>query len=208
MQPLKITIEMKAPLILGDFPVTFDSVLAGLLAESEGLAIDQISDIKEIALPLKKTDDYYHASIMFWDKEEVFTSNIHKTFPSERMGDAQAQKVDLSRGANRNFDVLLTCLTTPYVYFYANGDAAEISKILKNLYRIGPKKTGWGRVGDIQVKEIPEDKSLYLRPGVPARPIPVKEPTGFTVICGYKPPYWLHENKALCTMPTPDMWQR
>lgn len=207
MQPLKITVEIKTPIVLGDFPITFDSVLAGLKAESLGIGIDHLSDIREIDLPLKKTDDYYHASIMFWDKEEILTSNIYKTFPHEYPENLR-DKVNLGSGVNRNHSVLFICLATPYVYFYANGDAKEISNILKGLYRIGPKKTGWGRTGAVRVKEIPEDKSLYLRPGVPSRPIPVKEPTGFTVVCGYKPPYWLHENKTLCTMPSPEIWHR
>lgn len=90
--------------------------------------------------------------------------------------------------------------------WYAVGDGMRVAELLDRVQGLGKKRnTGHGRVlrWEVERSSEPEDRWLWREPGVLARPVPIEMLgawSGETMWVGYRPPYWLAGNQAVCAV--------
>jgi len=218
LQPLRVTFKMLAPIAVTDY-IHFDSLVwhAGLQDQLGSAFWNQTGhEHYNIKLPLKEQTQtlkldrivlrkkYYAASVGLYTDgyiEDVQSWRKKCDFP-DGMG-----KIDIRRGRFKAYDMPLTVIYAPTVTFYAVGNAAEILRLLTtHLTHIGKKRVqGYGRVGEIIVEPIKEDRSILWK-GVLQRPIPVtgcpyKFEDPITMYYAWRPPYWRISSLTECYMP-------
>jgi len=114
-------------------------------------------------------------------------------------------EVDHKSGGMKAYDMPLVLRSAPEIIFYANGNHDEIRRLLKShITHIGKKRSqGWGRITGIEVDKIEHDKSCWSA-RLPMRSVPVDGEAHSDLKVshvGYRPPYWLPQNQALCYVP-------
>lgn len=215
--PLKIVFNIASPLYLTSPWLHFDSILSYLcFRDALGdlfyiLPTDEIIDTSQMDLPLKKTNDVYHASIGIYDNIYTLkTDKVYKRFTDKETyhltRKQQKGRIKINQGHFKDFIILLPTVITDKITFYCNGDKKEITRLLSHLHNIGKKSSiGGGRIHSINITEIEEDYSFFKDNQV-MRTIPVtmKLPLveGMTFQqATYKPPYWDKKEKVMCYVP-------
>lgn len=217
-QPLQIIFKIRPPLFVSNPWLYLDSLVQYLcLREALGelfyiLPSEINLELDNLMLPIKKTDDVYHASVSQFDKAPLYQSTIYKRFddkntyklkPKQRQG-----RIHTDRGYFKDFMINLPFLLSEEVSYYTCADKAELERLLPNITNIGKKTDiGGGRVLDIEIKEVESDYSFYkdgriMRPIPPhlAKKLPLMEGTTY-MNTTYKPPYWDKRNVAMCLCP-------
>lgn len=209
--PFKVLIRLGSPVCL-TFPfLHFDSLIAHLdLIDKYGpkyFEFDRMVYNPQLVqeLPLKKSGDIYHGSIAFFEPETSFKYvRIYKRFEDKYSTNLKKRKLSIGSGYFRSFAIAEPYIPAQYAIFYANGDVERVKYLLENyLHGLGNDiRIGWGSVRDIEIREIPEDKSL-IKDGKAARVLPVRICKNYsqTAYLAYKPPYWHKRNVELCVIP-------
>jgi CRISPR type IV-associated protein Csf3 len=150
---------------------------------------------------------YYACSFAVWpDHTAEGKSYWEKRIDAGRMDIVdlgKTRKINIGKGEYRSYHMPIFYLSALRVEWYAVGNALEIERLLRDVWAIGKKTAqGWGRVIRWEVEPWPEDWSAR-RNGELMRAIPI---TGDfdknrVTLTGFRPPYWLRENQALCQTP-------
>lgn len=222
-EPLKITAKMQTQICFNDF-LRLDCILSAAKAKEllksdyylnpkqSGdlqLVIDTLSEFLKFNEKLK----VFHASCATDGKE--FVTAYSKRWNSGKDGCVKfkgkgKQEIDTLRGFFKAYRNPLVYHTISEIVFYANGDKAEVERLLNNnIAYLGKKSSqGYGRVKEWIIKEIDSDKSIF-NDGKLMRFVGVEEyinsgyPTNdslFTVETATIPPAYREETE-ICFMP-------
>lgn len=214
--PLQIVMEVIPPIYVTATSIHLDSLLSYLCAR-EALAdlfycmpTEKTIDTGLLDLPLKKTDDVYHASIGIYNNPKLYKDTIYKRFTDKETykltKKQQKGRIKTNQGYYKDFMINLPVLITDKITFYCNGDKKEITRLLEHLTTIGKKTSiGSGRIHKITVNETGEDYSFF-KDGEIMRNIPIS--IKIPIVEGmrfeqqpYKPPYWNKNNITMCHVP-------
>ena len=183
-EDLKITLDLGSPACLTD-SLGFDALLSYAVYCETGL---QGADTLE-HIPLDKkhglfcgsnlfvAKSYSHqqmSRVMSLKKEGDMQPYHFRPQPKRKVAQSVYSYIDLQRNEYKaNLDSY-SAICTPYVYFYARGDASRIHALLELVPGIGKRaSTGAGQIMGIHVEGTDEDYSFCLASGKPARDIPV-----------------------------------
>ncbi|MEM3480656.1 MAG: hypothetical protein QXP84_07665 [Candidatus Korarchaeum sp.] len=217
-EPLKITFELRTPVVLAHPWLHFDGILAHMalrdalgpgyfdLPSKAAIGWEKIVE-KKSPLPLAKFcvegDCIFKASVALFETEGFQLTTIYKRFFEAKAHEIRkAKKVDVVRGPFRSWALRLPYVPSKKAVFYAVGDEEEIGKLLRHLPGLGKKTAiGFGEIRSFTI-ERSEDNSLVMD-GIAMRPIPVKMLRSFSeaFLLACSPPYWLRENVRLAAPP-------
>lgn len=215
--PLKVDLEVIPPIYITAPWLHLDSILTYLCTRDAlrelfyTMPTDETIDVSLLDLPLKKTDDIYHASVgIYKDNAKLYKDTLYKRFTDKETykltKKQQKGRIHTNMGHFKDFMINIPILITDKVTFYCNGDKKEIERLLNNLTSIGKKTSiGGGRIHKIKVSETNADYSFF-KDGKIMRPIPatMKIPLMEGMVFEqqpYKPPYWDKNNVAMCYVP-------
>lgn len=116
------------------------------------------------------------------------------------------RRVIVEQGRYRSYHMPVFYRCALWVEWYAVGNIEAVRDLLCDVWSLGKKGVqGWGRVGRWEIEPWPHDWSEW-REGQAMRAIPASVfGTSFPLdlrLWGYRPPYWMKENQALCLVPT------
>lgn len=221
-QPFKVEIKLGSPLLLANPYIHGDSVLMALLMKrilgDEYYNLPSKSPIpvhKFLKMPLKQTNDVYHASVSEFDTDIIKTETVYKRFDEEHLDKVKTRitKIRLGQGFYKNYMMKFPVIPTRKVIFYFNGSMKECENILQDLTSLGKKTDiGYGLVRKISLEETEQDYS-FVKDGKCMRPLPNKdfEFLGMPSVSqrlAYKAPYWDKKNLAMCAAPGCEFYQR
>jgi CRISPR type IV-associated protein Csf3 len=163
-------------------------------------------------LPLKRTEDVYHASVGIYHEPKTKLTRIYKRFEDYYLQfhpKLEKRKYNIGSGHFRNHMLNYPILITKRVTFYGCGDINTIDKLLGHLTHLGKKSAiGAGRIRSYKIKEAGADYSFYKENHGVMRPIPTslnvplpKEEGQVWMRMTYKPPYWDQRHATLCWAP-------
>ena len=215
--PLKVSLSIRPPLFMANPWIYFDGIISYLcMRDALGeeywtLPTHETVDTSLLRLPLKQTSDVYHASVGILQDPVLKRNKIYKRFTDKEtyLLDSQHQKgkIRINAGHFKDFMINLPMIITDKVTFYCNGDKKEISRLMKNLTRIGKKTSiGGGHIKEYNIIETEQDYSFY-KDGYCLKPLPSHvdilpvSPGDKWRRCTYKPPYWNSVNCMLCRVP-------
>ncbi|RAP49678.1 MAG: hypothetical protein BZ138_07445 [Methanosphaera sp. rholeuAM270] len=215
--PLCVEVSIRPPLFTTNPWIYLDGILSYLCMrdalgeEYYSLPSHETVDISCLQLPLKKTDDVYHASVGVMNNPVLKRNTFYKRFtdkethhliPKQRKG-----RIRTNSGHFKDFMINMPMIITNKVTFYCCGDKKEITRLLGNLTHLGKKTSiGGGHIKEIHIHETEVDYSFYkdgniMKP-LPSHidPLPVTQKTTWRNMT-YKPPYWEMQNAKLCRAP-------
>lgn len=216
-QNLKITISLESPAIIDRF-LTIDSILLGiyyrLMAEKNGKTafVDSIDGIKF----LDKKEGVLSGSSWYIHKDQKVTFDfVRYTKKPESNKIANALKSEtLKDEGGGEFKAGLfeqEVMATESIHFFVRGDKDFIGKLLGELKCVGKKGAiGFGRVGQIYIEEIEDDKGHTLDGNTPSKPLPCaafKSSSKKIAFYRTRPPYWSNYDLARCYMPTTSLYE-
>lgn len=215
--PLEVKMEVIPPVYITSSWLHLDSILTYLCTRD---ALDELFycmpteetiDVSLLDLPLKKTEDIYHASIgVYSENAKLYKDTIYKRFTDKetyKLSKRQQKgRIKTNQGHFKDFMINIPILITDTITFYCNGDKKELNRLLAHLTSIGKKTSiGGGRINKIIISETSEDYSFF-KEGQIMRPIPTK--MKIPIFEGmifqqqpYKPPYWDKNNVTMCYVP-------
>ena len=215
--PLEINIKVKPPIYLNNPFIHFDGLISYLCfreAVNElfyNLPTESIIDISNLQLPIKQTNDVYHASVgIYGDNLRLYRDRLYKRFTDKETYKLthrqQKGRIKTNQGHFKDFMINLPIIITDTITFYCNGDKKELERSLSHLTSIGKKTSiGGGRIRNITITETNEDYSFFkdnciMRPIPATMDVPVFEGMIFQQQ-PYKPPYWDKNNVCMCIVP-------
>jgi len=155
-------------------------------------------------MPLAQTRDVFHASVAWFDCQDVGTATIYKRFceGQSHLLDTPKQKIDISRGLYRAYAMRMPYIPAKTATFYVRGDLKETLRLLSYLPGLGKKVAyGYGMYRSVSVEETLGDCSL-VKDGVAMRPLPLAMFNSLDqMMLAYKPPYWDKRSVAPCVPP-------
>lgn len=223
--PTKITFNIKPPLYMSHPYLSFDSIISMLcLRDCLGsdyfkLPSNELLNLDNLKLPIKKTEDVYHASVSLFDISNTLKLSKNRRYkrfsddPIYQIANFKQKRISNDRGYFKDFIIDYPAILTDTVFFYSNCDIESITNLLSNLTNLGKKSSvGGGEILSFEVTETSEDYSFF-KDNKPVRPIPVKlnipfvEPGITFSNQAYKPPYFDKNNVAMCLTPQNQLLQ-
>ncbi|MFL1706728.1 hypothetical protein ACHJH3_06950 [Campylobacter sp. MOP7] len=208
MKNLKISFRLESPLLINRFS-TIDSILIHLYVQKhfgKNIPMEQLHDFDF----LEKYADGYSGSIWYVkDSDPVLLENrsIVKKPEYEYLNAHRDNKIEysMSSGEFKAYNLWFEVINVPEVYFYARGKKEIIEDLLKNLHFLGKKSAaGFGKISSYKIEVIEDDKSVFLAPNSPSRPISTKNhKINNSRIAYYNPrvPYWSNWTMESCYLP-------
>lgn len=215
--PLKINFKVSSPIYLNNPFIHLDSIISYLcFREALGelfynLPTEKTINTSNLKLPIKQTNDVYHASIGIYKYPlRLYVDKLYKRFTDKETykltHKQQKGRIKTNQGHFKDFMINMPMLITNEINFYTNADKKEIKRLLHHLTHIGKKTSiGSGRIHKIIIEETSEDYSFFKDNKI-MRTIPTsfKLPVipGMTFQkASYKPPYWDKNNVTMCIVP-------
>jgi hypothetical protein len=208
-EPLKITAILTSPYVTTDY-IFFDALISSAvwqdcMGDKAFNIPENKTDVFHISIPLKligTKEPFYAASIGFPKQAVEGTARWRKQTDIE-----SKKKINIGSGEYKRYDMPMPYTSAEEIVFYANGNKAEIERLLQYIPGIGKKRTqGYGNVRLWRVESSEHNYSV-VRDGVPMRPIPVSEGAPFDLKCDVEmlfasnAPYWHKKNITKCFMP-------
>ena len=208
----QIKFFMDAPICYIDRPI-FDSILAycwmqdryGHVPQKLNLSKEELETFDELPL-VRHPIGYFQASIMFFKKEIEFIGSWKKRWHNkdDQIADfgKLKRKVDVSAGTFKSYSMPMSLHSVPEVsFFFESDNVGEVERLIDcYLAGMGKKRSqGYGFWNHFEISESDRKFEAEI-----LRPIPIQQEdiTGLNVrYCGWKIPYWLPENMALCIYP-------
>ena len=207
----KITFRLSSPIAFIDLPV-FDSIISYCIYRDKYCKFadyntPQGKELKEPDLYcLKQDSDYgfYCASFMCFEDNIESVEKWRKRWEVKfdylaDFGKAR-RRINTGSGKFKSYDMPLVVSSIDKVWFYFDGDAGEVERLVNtHLIGIGKKvKIGFGWFDKFDIEDVNDDKWLLYRP-LPYDNLLIEKLRnfGFKVESGYgsdKPPYWYGEN--------------
>lgn len=181
-QPLMVQCKIVPPLYLSNPWLYFDGILSylcmrdALQEEFWSIPSNITIDISNLQLPLKKTEDVYHASVGIMNKPVLKKNTIFKRFTDKETyhltKKQQGGKIRTNAGHYKDFMINLPLIITDNIKWYCNGDKKSIRHLLKHLTNLGKKTSiGGGYIKNIKITETETDYSFY-KDGYVLKPTP------------------------------------
>ncbi|WP_308633945.1 hypothetical protein [Paenibacillus silvisoli] len=205
---LQITFTLRSEMIIPDHPIGFDALLMKAIALKENLSPVQ-GDEGSPELPIER-----HAGSSLYLASVGFTRSAGRNaqFFTKRYSGDVPENLDLSGGFFKAYHQSLYTLACPIeVTFYCRGVPAAIRELTAFIPALGAKRSqGYGKVADVRVDEIMEDKSWIYR-NEPMRAIPIryyedKIQQWYYAFTSPVPPGFAPEWKEVCYLPRPSSW--
>lgn len=162
-------------------------------------------------LPLARAGEgdlwYYRCSFATWPQVAEGKAAWSKRINTRHMGIVdlgRSSKVTVEKGRYRSYHMPVFYRSALWIAWYADGDMEAVRELLRDVWAIGKKTSqGYGRVARWDVEPWPHDWSVE-RDGQPTRAIPIGGAFSLDdhiLYAGYRPPYWLPANQAMCRVP-------
>lgn len=214
-EPLKISLNLKTPVIIGYPWIHFDALISHLLAR---LVMDQdfytlpssdpINVVSKLPMPVKKIQikegEFYLASASIWEPEiEALSTRIFKRFEASKSHTIKTNKkrIRIDSGKFRGYMIRLPYLPVKKVHFYCVGDKTALEQLLFHLTFLGKKGAyGSGEVGDFKITSNDDWKECLVVEGKAVRSIPrsiVESDEYFSL--AWRPAYWDKKNRTICS---------
>lgn len=214
----KITFKMATPLCFTDRPI-FDALIVYCLmkeryghvpvklelppeklSEFPGLPIDYHADGYPLSSMMLFIEDYLYSGS--WKKRWCSKHDVLADFKKSK------RKVHTGKGPLKSYDMPLPLHDIKKVWFYFQGDAKEVTRLIdRHLTGIGKKiSQGYGFFKSFEI----ESASGKIFEDILLRPIQIAsamysrytETNPYIIrYCGYRPSYYLQENQAKCIYP-------
>lgn len=207
MERIKVTAHLDAPVVTGGGYMTLDGLLGAVL-------FDQLHDVEaaHAAIPVQQTDGLFHASAAIVAPIErgrvAFIASLRPQHAIDPDHILKNKRGDLHRKFDTAFTNVMNSyrmLTAPTVTWYAQGDSAQIQRLLAPIQFIGKRRaSGFGRVTRWMIE--PDELDGIEGPfGEPLRPVPQHLFQGDRslplVDAAWRPAYWRVEHRAACYVP-------
>lgn len=214
-EPFKVEARLGTPVLLAHPYIHGDSVLMALLMKrilgDDYYTLPAKSPIPVhnlLRLPLKQTNDVYHASVSQFDTDIIKTETVYKRFDEEHLDKVKSKikRIRLGQGFYKSYRMNFPVIPTKTVTFYFNGNLNECKRIFEDLTALGKKTDiGYGIVRSISVEPTGEDHS-FVKDGMCMRPLPNSEfkELGIPSVSqrlAWRAPYWDKKNIAMCAAP-------
>ena len=220
MSNLKIVAELASPVAFAGFLTIEGPLSYAVMKEKLGddyEHADDISQLTEVPIPVKKWEGLYKASCGFISGKE--TKVIYHKKWEEGYDDlvnfrGRREKITVGTGQFKSYSMPLKVYSTTKVVFFVDGDNREIERLLKYVPRLGKKASqGYGIVKKWRVEEIEKDLSVLIRIETDTstmiramRAIPVEiamrhDISGLVMFAACKNPFWNPENMTKCIVP-------
>jgi len=223
-QPLKIIFKMKNEICLNDY-LMLDSLLAYAVLKDvwgDNFENNTNSDnLIDVPLPLKRTDEVWHASAGIFEiaakdkaswKKRFDDENSHLVDKEKKRSGKYGLKIDVGSRNMKAYSMPVQLYLTREIFFYANGHAGEIQKLLeKHIHSAGKKRSqGYGFINEIIVKAIDHDYSFFDEKNRVCRPITqeilnkeLENRGNMSLDINFrympvKPPYWNAKESVKC----------
>ena len=204
---MRVDIYLSAPVSLTS-PLHLDALLALCWHIDNGryeMPAYKEEYIKE-QLPLKQTEGVWHTSAGFvvgTRKKDVWHKRF--LFNYERMIDfGKKQKaVRTGSGHHRSYSMPIVYIPTEKITFFADGDAAEVERLLRHLPGIGKKRAiGFGLIKSVEVNKQTAGKALtYNNKAMRTLPSGDYDLESRTQMLACRLPYHDAKNNELCYVP-------
>ena len=118
-------------------------------------------------------------------------------------GALKPRRVQLGAGEFKSYHQPVYSEIVERLVWYVEGDERRIRELVPRIRALGKKRgTGGGRVlrWEIEPHDVP-DRWLYREDGALARSMPLDSAEaweGERILAGFRPPYWLPSNQAVC----------
>lgn len=225
---LKITFEFTSNIILNRF-TTIDSILLAQhyatqranKAMDVNTFIETKDDLVNIAKWLEIKNGVISGSVWYvepdkdiylWNTPVRKATNQFDIYHYSGKAITSESKPSPQSGEFKRYDLAFETMKVDSIYFYIRGDRSYIEKLISHIKWIGKKSNiGFGRVNNVYLTEIKEDKSFQLDPFTPAKPLPIKS---FSIdskkVAFHRalPPYSEKSDKEACYMPTTALIER
>lgn len=223
---LRVTAHMAtAVAVIDDWSPSLDSLLQWLILDEKGLAspnptIEEVTKTQLIInelMPLGRAEIngewYWQSSSPIYCYTREQEDRVRKRWqpgidsPSPVWGKRKAT-FDSTQGAEKAYDLPLYLRNPTMISWYCVGDQQGIERLLTMCKSIGKKRSiGNGQILRWEVVLSDSDWHLWGSDGRLMRPIPIDgfdgRPIEFSIRnWGWRPPYWSHENRRKCVMPT------
>lgn len=208
---LKVVFRLQTEMIVPDHPIPFDALMMKAKAVKDGYALDEHpNSFLPLELPVERHPQFtslYLASVGFTQ-----SSGRNAQFYTKRYYGDVPEKMDITGGFFKAYHVKNYTLAPPTaVTFYVRGEKNAIEELVRYIPALGPKRSqGYGKVGDVAITEIPEDRS-WIYTGQPMRAIPIhyykeKITDWYYTLINPIPPSYTSYQTELCYMPHPRDW--
>lgn len=216
MRPLRVSAQLGAPVIGGDYSMPLDGILLALAMQRlhgfpdaflPGRAVEFDPAIVPLQILNPGDDWFYAASFARWD---FFTEG--SDYWNKRLDDYYAEshanknKVDIGSGAYKSYHSQVFYRHAESISWYVVGEQREIVSLLNDCTYIGKKTAhGWGHVLQWGVVPVDEDYSVMFD-GNPSRAVPAGYFETFSLNWNLgqraiRPPYWASENVRMTYVP-------
>jgi CRISPR type IV-associated protein Csf3 len=209
MQNLKITFKLETPIII-DRNTTIDGILLsayyGYLKEN-GKVLPFDAEHKSVNF-IERKEGVFSGSVWYLDKnsEVIFDFiKITKKIEDEKIYKYTNTKVknnSLYKPALLDFETM----STDKLYFYIRAEKEIVEALLSRIKFLGKKNNlGYGKIANIDVEEIEEDKGFFIKPNVVSKPLDCSVfdvKSNSVAFFRTKPPYWSLEDLKPCYMPS------
>jgi hypothetical protein len=208
---LKVVFHLLTEMIIPDHPIPFDALIIKAKAVKDGFSLDEDPNFfSPVEVPIERHSQFpslYLASVGF-----VRSSGRNAQFYTKRYYRDVPEKIDITGGFYKAYHVKPYTLAPPAtVTFYVRGEKALIEELVPYIPALGPKRShGYGKVGEIEIAEIPEDRS-WIYKDQPMRAIPVryykeKLTDWYYTLINPIPPSYTSYQTELCYLPYPRDW--
>jgi hypothetical protein len=168
---------------------------------------EKLSEFPELPIEYH-VDGYPLSSIMLFSEDIEYEGSWKKRWCSKHddLTDFKKnkRKIHTGKGAFKSYDMPLALHNISSVWFYFEGDANEVSRLIdRHLTGIGKKiSQGYGFFSSYKIQPA----AAMLFDDILLRPIPVEHAIKYRSphhirYCGYRPSYYLPENQTKCIYP-------
>lgn len=213
-RPFKVVFKLGSPVCVTTPWIHFDGFLSHLLLmDSLGEDFFITPKKKNLSpylpknkrpLPLKKTQDIFHASASIFEPESIKATRIYKRFEEQWTERLDRKNIRIGSGYFRSYIMTQPYIPAHSVTFYAFGDMELIERLIRQ-YIIGVGndfRIGFGAVRSIIIEETDRDYSIVKdRKAMRAIPIDMCVEYEDAVPLAYTAPYWEPRNVKLCVPP-------
>jgi len=214
LEPFRVTFKVGSPVCITTPWVSFDGLLSHLLL-FDALKQDFFITPKKFVLsphlpknrrllPLKKTDDVYHASVSQFIPDSLKVTQIYKRFEDKWAEQLDKKKIYVGSGTFRSYAIKEPYVACKEVVYYVCGDMDLIQRFIEE-YLVGlgnDIRIGFGMIRDVIFERTEEDWSI-IAGDIAMRPIPIEmcEEYEDAAYLPYRAPYWSPKNVVLCVPP-------
>jgi len=224
MKPFKVTIRFSAPLVLSDYPVHLDALLAWCYANEaeEGGAENPWEMSSDLSPGLARAEGeggqwcWKASRVLFTPSSEKHLMNmLRRTDPEKFQEDydkghytsvrgpkGSVNSIDSNSGQYRAYQMYISYQWMEKAEAYGVGDIDTVKEWLDRLSSVGKLgRNGFGTIASIEVEECSAAESLWRNRVLPQGVEGVDGITYAPVMATLHPPYWNQQDREMVMEP-------